>query len=164
VRIIVSIFLLALFSAGAAAQGVQSIEVSDVGIYKAEMTGGAVTAPGTPMGKTNLVNGVELMERTTIVPAALGTSFGFRYKIVGETDGADVNLKFVNHYPEPGLKSPTTGNTYMSGEYVLQRKSGLQHWKGYTFESDWELVPGAWTFEIWVGDRKMATQDFTVVK
>jgi hypothetical protein len=161
VRIIISLLLLAV---AAQAQEVQHIEITDVGIYKAENTGSVVPAPGTPMGKTNLVTDVVLMERTTIVPAALGTAFGFRYTIIGEPDGTEINLKFINHYPAPGLKNPATSNTYMSSEYLLQRKMGAKHWKGYTFESDWELVPGIWTFEIWQGDRKMATQDFTVVK
>ena len=151
-------------ASAAQAQQVQHIEITDVGIYKAENTGGTVAAPATPMGKTNLVTDIVLVERTTTVPAALGTSFGFRYTIIGEPDGADVNLKFINHYPAPGLNNPASGNTYMSGEYPLQRKLGAKHWKGYTFESDWELVPGTWTFEIWQGDRRMAEQSFTVVK
>jgi hypothetical protein len=155
--------LLAIFSGVAQAQQVQHIEITDTGIYKAEKTGTTAT-PGTPMGVTNFVSDIVLVERTTTIPAGVGTLFGFRYTIIGELDGAEVKLKFVNHYPAPGLRNPASGNTFMSGEYFMQRNLGTKHWKGYNFENDWELVPGTWTFEIWQGDQKLAEQSFTVVK
>lgn len=34
----------------------------------------------------------------------------------------------------------------------------------YGFDDPWELVPGTWTIELWHGDRKLATQSFTVVR
>ena len=56
----ISLLLLAIASA-AQAQEVQHIEITDVGIYKAENTGSVVPAPGTPMGKTNLVTDTGLI-------------------------------------------------------------------------------------------------------
>ena len=36
---------------------------------------------------------------------------------------------------------------------------GAINYRGYVFEQDWELVPGAWTFELWDGQRMLAKPD-----
>ena len=37
-------------------------------------------------------------------------------------------------------------------------------YSGYSFDDPWEIVPGTWRFEIWLGGRKMAEQSFNVSK
>jgi len=163
VRIAISYLLLVLMSAAAQAEDVQRIEIYDVGIYKSQITGHE-EAPGTPAGYRNVVTGIELQQRTTTIPATSGTEFGFRYAIIGNPEGAAVNLRMVSHYPSPGLRNPKTGNAIMRGEYSVERKLGDKSWKSYLLEDDWELVPGTWTFEIWQGERKLAEQSFTVMR
>jgi hypothetical protein len=153
-----------MFSVVAQAQQVQRIEIWDAGTYKSKDVMERVDAPGTPQGYRNIVSDIELQQRTTTVPAILGTSFGFRFSILGKPAGATINLKFVSRYPSPGLQNPKTGNSLMRGEYSVQAKLDTKSWKTYRFDDDWELVPGTWTFEIWQDDRKLAEQSFTVVK
>lgn len=162
-RTMLSFLMAAMFSVAAQAQQVERIDITEAGIYRSEITGSAAS-PGTPTGKTNIVAGVTLIQKTTTIPVALGTSFGFRYVVVGQPNDAAVALRVVSHYPSPGLRDPATGNTYMRSEYSVQKKLGVETYKGYSFEHAWEQVAGTWTFEVWQGDRKLGAQSFTVVK
>jgi hypothetical protein len=98
------------------------------------------------------------------VPAQLGVEFGFRYRIVGTPHSWPVTLNFVTLIPAPGIRNPTTGNTITRGEYSGQAVLGAEAGRYYGFDHEWEIVPGSWTLEIWQGDRKLASQSFTVVK
>jgi hypothetical protein len=46
----------------------------------------------------------------------------------------------------------------------VARAIGAQLHRDYTFEHDWELLPGVWTFQIWYQGRLLAEEKFTVVK
>jgi len=152
------------FSAAAQAQQVQRVEIRDVGIYKAKVTG-SDSAPGTAAGIYNTITNEELQERTTTIPAKLGIRFGFHYSIIGTPNNTPITLKMVTRYPPPGLHNPATGNTLLRGEYSRTKKLGTaDNYRDYGFDDEWELVPGTWTFEIWQDDRKLAEQSFTVVK
>jgi hypothetical protein len=39
-----------------------------------------------------------------------------------------------------------------------------RYFRGYTFHSEQELVPGAWTVEFYFDQKKMAEKAFTVYK
>lgn len=45
---------------------------------------------------------------------------------------------------------------------MLQARIGETSYASYTLEDAFELVPGDWVFEIWQGNRKLATQAFRV--
>jgi hypothetical protein len=47
-------------------------------------------------------------------------------------------------------------------DFVLQTRIGETSYASYTLEDSFELVPGEWVFEIWQGNRKLATQSFKV--
>ena len=36
--------------------------------------------------------------------------------------------------------------------------------KGWFLSEEWELVPGTWTLEAWLGDRLVATQSFELYR
>jgi len=162
-RTVFSILTIAMFSVAVHAQQVQRIEISDPGIYKADITD-TKEAPGAIAGRTNLLSNIKIDQSTTTIPAKLGISFGFKYNAVGTSNGTSVKLKMVTHYPSPGLREPKTGNIMMRDESYTERKLGASGYRFYTLEESWELVPGTWTFEVWEGDRKLATQSFTVIK
>src|SRR5436853_6303330 len=93
-RTVLSLLLLALLSIAAEAQQVQRIEITEAGIYKAE-TGNRTAAPGTPGGSVVSLSGIKLVQKTTTIPAAVGTRFGIRYRIVRQPNRTSVNLKMV---------------------------------------------------------------------
>jgi hypothetical protein len=39
---------------------------------------------------------------------------------------------------------------------------GRVFYESYHFDHDWEMVPGAWSFEIWYDGRKLTEQKLTV--
>ena len=41
---------------------------------------------------------------------------------------------------------------------------GDTNFVSYGFDDAWEVVPGTWVLEFWVGDSKIGEQSFTVVK
>jgi Domain of unknown function (DUF3859) len=162
---IVFAFLFATISSIVQAQQprVDRIDVIERGIYNAEVTK-RVDAPGTPGGTISEVTNIRHVRTTTTIPAQLGVSFGYRYRIVGKPDGASVDLRFVTLIPVPGVRDPKTGNTILHGEYSRPRILGSESVRSYGLRQEWELVLGTWTLEVWQGDRKLASQSFTVVK
>jgi hypothetical protein len=147
----------------ASAQAIQRVEIAEPGIYRAAGKLSTRNEPGTTGGTFTMLNSPGLVEATTTIPATVGVMFGFRYNAFGTTV-APVTLKFVTLLPEPGIRDPKTGTTRIRGEY-LERVTvgGLGEFKGYSFDQSWEIVTGTWTFEIWEGDRKLASQSFNVI-
>ncbi len=144
------------------AQAVQRLDIVESGIFTAHQDR-KVDAPGTAMGTSNIVSDVQLVRETATVPARVGLRFGFRYRVVGKGRGT-VTLTKINHLPAPGLRNPDTGNVTMTERSTIQVSIGETRYTGYSFDHDWELVPGTWTFELWLGDRKLTSRSFAVVK
>lgn len=62
------------------------------------------------------------------------------------------------------MRNPGTGNTMLRQEVSVTNTLGNLTYFEMSFEDTWEMVPGKWTFEIWDGTRKFASQSFEVVK
>jgi Domain of unknown function (DUF3859) len=161
-----ALLLLAAVVGGALAQGggkVDRIEIVETGIYRAE-TATIEAAPGTATRQRNILTDTRLVAPTTRIEAKIGVHFGMRYRVVGRPNNATVKLTSVTLYPAPGLKNPKAASHQPRGEHPLFATIGQINYRGYVFEQDWELVPGVWTFELWDGERKLASQAFNVVK
>ncbi len=146
----------------AQAQTVQRIEIVESGIFTAHQDR-KVEAPGTAVCTTNIVSDVQLVQETATIPARIGVRFGFRYRVVGKGRGT-VTLTKVNRLPAPGLRNPDTGNVTITERTTIEAAIGETRYTGYSFDHDWEFVPGTWTFELWQGDRKLTSRSFDVVK
>jgi hypothetical protein len=160
--------VLCMSSGLAHAQAIQSIEITEYGIYTTE-TATSAAAPGTASGKLDQVTNIKLLQSTASVPAHVGIEFGFRYKINGQPAAAPppktgVNLKYVTHIPKPGMRNPETGNVTLTNIFYQEHKVGEELYRLYRLVEPWEIVPGIWTLEIWDGDRKLLSQDFLVKK
>jgi Domain of unknown function (DUF3859) len=149
----------------ACAQGgkVERIDIVESGIYRAA-TVSIEHAPGTATGKRNILSDTKLVTSTERIEAKVGVHFGMRYRIVGRPGNATIKLMSITQYPAPGLKNPKTESVQTRGENSLLATIGQINYRGYVFEHDWEIVPGAWIFELWDGTRKLASQTFDVVK
>ena len=158
------LWLLAMTAGPVYAQGldVQRLDITDFGIYALdrEISGrdqqGIILGTGTNIQHTS-------PQRT--VPAQIGVTFGFRYRIVGKPEGASVPLKEVIIYPPPGIQTPTSSSRVRKMEFKLEARIGeTANTELYTLEDNFELVPGTWMLETWLGNRKLASQPFRLDK
>jgi hypothetical protein len=143
------------------AQADTQAEIFDAGIYELEFVT-TVDAPNTASGLQSIVRDEKLIERTTCIPAKRGIHFGFRYRVFGDPPGR-VALRMVNHYPADGLRNPATNKVHHMGEVVQPAVTGgVSLYTGYSFDEDWEAVPGIWVFEIWHNGKLLASQKFEI--
>lgn len=135
---------LALLAAAATAraQGIEAdpaaVGAVEAGVFCTEKTGGRLEAPGTVSGFIDLVDEVELVARTLVVPTAPGLTFGYRAAVLADAPDA---VQVVRHPAFRGL-----GAREQTMTAPLERggtRLGL-----YTFDHDYERVEGPWTFEI----------------
>jgi len=141
---------------------VDGATVSNPGIYSLSVMTD-IPDPNTAAGIRHTVGDLTLVTRTTTIPARIGVHFGFYFTVNGASEGGNVQVRYVNRFPGPGLTNPGTGETTHEEEYSQDVAIGGSNYKGWSFDHDYELVPGRWTFEIWYGDRKIAEQSFDVV-
>jgi hypothetical protein len=164
-RVLLALLILGACISGGYAQGgkVERIEIVETGIYRAE-TASIESAPDTATRQRNILSETKLVTVTTRIEAKLGVHFGMRYRVVGRPNGVSVKLTSVTLYPGSGLKNPLSGRSVARGEHLLFATIGAINYRGYVFEHGWEMVPGVWTFELWDGNRKLASQAFDVVR
>ncbi len=159
--------VLALCLAGIAhaqTPAIERIDVIDPGIYVSETIQVKKDAD-TASGEVFYAKSVRLVEKTTTVEAQVGVGFGFKFNVVGQSPNGRAQLTNIIIYPPPGVKNPTTGET--TPREVLARSPALNNpeaYAGFSFEHEWEIVTGTWTFEIWDKERKLASQSFQVVR
>ena len=148
----------------AQAPQIARIDVTEFGVYSADQKqAGPSSVDGVPQ---RTVANVRLEQQTRIVPLRKGVHFGFRYTIAGSPVGAPVQLRMVTLYPPGGLHNPSAHAPIQRSEFAMTRKigEGYSSYHGVALDFDWALVPGDWTLEIWNGDRRLASQVFTLVK
>ena len=142
---------------------IERIDIQKSGIYQGDVVA-KIELKDSPIGTVDILKNPTIVEETTTVAAKVGVRFGTQYLVVGTPKGAGVPLKFVIVFPEQGLRQPGTPEPIYQNDYVANRKIGDSRYQGYTFEFDWELVPGVWKFQIWHESRKLAEQAFTVTR
>jgi len=121
-----------------------------------------VEEKGSVTGYRTIIKNVNVVEQTNRIPATIGTRFGMSYRITGSPEG--YGIKLTKKMRLPGLKDPKAGKVIYSSEYELERPIGRLLYTGYTFEEEWECVPGEWTIEFWYGGKKLAEKTFTVYR
>jgi hypothetical protein len=159
--IIVSIIALLLSSSAAYAQTplVERIRFTEYGIYTVDRD-----VQGRDVLGINRAAATNVRHAATLrsIPAQIGTTFGFRYEVIGRPHAASVELRQVVIFPSPGLIPSSSSKPITQDEFVIQTRIGETSYASYTLEDAFELVPGKWVFEIWQGDRKLATQSFGI--
>ena len=153
--------LLVLAAASAHAQKITGAEIVQYGILKKMVSDGLVDAPNTLAGKSNNAIASQLVESTTTVKTSIGTTFGMLVKLLGEPEGAIVTSHFRCRHPE--LTDPVSGHTGEIDEWESPRPIGVPRYASYTFDHDWELVPGKWTIQVLFGGKVLAEKTFDVV-
>jgi hypothetical protein len=127
-----------------------SVHGVDFGIYRIEGSGPSREA--------------KLVQKTDRIPLKRGTTFGVMVDIHGARDGRERMLRKITRFPAPGLKNPQTGRTRPYSETLVTVRDGDVLHGLFTFDHAWEMVPGTWSIEYWLGDEKLIGKEFTVVK
>jgi len=159
-RVILSVLTVFLFAAPLRPQvKVDTVEVLEWGIYTSEVKDD-VEAEGTVQGTWRLVEKVNVITQTDSIPAKVGKHFGFWFVVKGEPKGEEILITFVNLLP--GLKNPKRDEVLYEEKYTSKVRIGEPSFKGYSFDFDWEAVPGEWAFQIYYEDKKLAEKTFIV--
>ena len=104
--------------------------------------------------------GKRLIKETDQVEAKIGTNFGFRYVLSGPDPDVEVTIK-VRH-PTP-LHDPKTGRDFITSEWGQSVPVGSTNWNtGWIFEKEWEIVPGEWIIQLFVGETKLIEKKFYI--
>ena len=139
-------------------QGLQ-IEFTDYGVYAVDRK-----IHGRDSLGINTATGSNIRHTATLrtIPAQIGTTFGFQFRIIGKPYDAPIDLRGVVKFPSPGMIVPSSTTPVPQDQFKIQTRIGEPAYFSYTIEDSFELVPGVWTMEIWHGDRRLGAQTFTL--
>jgi hypothetical protein len=142
---------------------VDQIEIIESGLYNTE-TLEQVRDPTSATGIRRYVTAT-LKEPTTVIPAQLNTHFGVRYKVIGEPAGAFVDLKIIKKFPRL-MRDPKRPikDAKITSVFDTTVTIGDSNFSGYAFDHPYEILDGAWTWEIYYRDKKVAEKVLTVAK
>ena len=137
-----------------------SAQIVDYGVY--EVSRGASVENENVAAGLVVSYGKQLIKKTDQVEAILGTNFGFRYVLSGPDADVYVTIK-VKH--PTALKGPESGKEFTSSKWGQSVPVGVGNvnWNtGWIFEEDWEIVPGEWVMQLYVGEAKLLEKTFFI--
>jgi len=160
-----TIFFLAAFLfvpviAGAQDTGVGAIDILKAGIYKADETS-QLKANESSLDTVSKLKGIELVKETDTIPAKLGMRFGFWYLVRGTPLGSMTTITQVIIFPPKGLKQPGKERVYQN-KIDFQAKIGGFGYIDYSFDYEWEVIPGKWIVQLWCTGKKLAEKTFNI--
>src|SRR5262249_30339812 len=126
--------------------------------YGAKAANGDVPAPNTGAG---VVHGVDpnhevpLIRQTDAIDAAIGTRFGLRFVIEQRTNRSQ-NIPIHVRVTHP----PINGRTV--DQWDIKGQPGIVRYSGWSFDTEAELAPGQWKFQLLEGDTVVAEKEFLI--
>ena len=144
------------------AQDATGVEIYEFGIFERGQILGE-TAPPNQGYRHTAVSGLHHLETTRIIPGRLGVTFGVRYRIRGNGLGFAVPLRIVIKFPPQGLYTPGYDMPLFQDATESVVELGEDGFTAHTFDHQWEIEPGIWTFEFWSGDTKLGEEQFEVI-
>jgi hypothetical protein len=140
----------------------ERIRIISYGIYSAgKIPGISKVSPSAINGLTYGVWRPTLVKMTDIVPAKIGTSFGLEFSI--RDIGVHEEVAYTIKLSHPPIRKPGSIDALTTQEW-----EGVANCFGpvgsfYSFDRDWELVPGKWTFQVYCRGFLLSEKIFTVV-
>ncbi|MDY0163258.1 DUF3859 domain-containing protein [Desulfobotulus sp.] len=138
----------------------KSLRITEYGLFRVEITE-TITNPSKITGHQNNIRHV-LLKTTDRIPLQRGANFGVSVVVDGSEDSREWTLRRVIRFPYPGLRDPKTGKTHPYDERLVTVQPGTDGTVSFTFDHEWEMVPGRWAIEFWDGEKKIAEKVFTV--
>ena len=136
-----------------------SVTILEHGLYTAEVVGQQRDPSGVV---TDLLANLCHVATTSTVPMRPRVHFGFRYRVDGPESGTPVDLTLAVTFPE-AVHPPAALGPLKRHQHKSLLPVGTVSYTGYSFDLDWEFVPGVWTLEVLEGERELAALSFTVV-
>jgi hypothetical protein len=141
---------------------ITAVEIVDFGTI--QMSGSGVqVADDTLAGSHKDISGVsrKITKHSPRVVAAKGVTFGVMFRASGTPEGAVVTV--TSRLIHPPMTNPATKATSSSENLPIQTRLGTAQADVFTFEHDWEIVPGKWTQQYYVDGKLLAEKSFNVV-
>ena len=135
------------------------VSVVDFGVYKLSVES-RVKAPRDVSGERNVVANIRLFQRTRVVFAQLGRSFGYRFRIA---DPTLLGRKLTMRTVFPKLRDPRSGRSGTSQSRPFVPLSSGVYYDGYRFDFSWELAEGLWRFQLLDGNKLLHEEVLRVV-
>ena len=159
---LVTISAVALILGGCAfgSPTVRDVVIVEYGLFEKKESGGTSRDEAAPAKKAEMGAEAKLIEQTTQIPAVLGTSFGVRVRFIGGQAGKPIPC--IAKCLHPKITDPASGRTSEADQWEDAGMIGRPGFVGYRFENAWELVPGDWTIQIFVGGKLRTEKTFVV--
>jgi hypothetical protein len=92
-----------------------------------------------------------------------GTQFGvfFRPFGVDALPGMPARVRYVTRFPVPA--GPPGAAPQATAESEIDCLVGLVCTALYTLEQPWEMIPGAWHFEVYAGEKRIMDETINVI-
>ena len=136
------------------------VQLEQFGTFRKTVARGEIEAPGSVQNRAHAVQDAVLDERGSEIRASQGTSFGILVKFIGNAQGMVVPCTAKLFHPK--FTDPQSGRTSEVEEWPCFGTVGRDGYIGYTFDNDWELVPGQWTIQLFVGSKKKIEKAFKI--
>ena len=160
-RNLFALVLLLASTVAAGAQTVDRVKIVEFGVFTRDVIE-TVPTPGVATGNLTTAKDFKLQQKSDVIVARLGTSFGIRFQTIGVPRGKGVKLTWVTRFPAEGLKDPKNG-VFQHNEFTRVHTIGEDSHRMYSFDYPWEMVPGEWSFEFWDGPKKVGEKRFRVI-
>ena len=161
--LVIAILVFSSSAAAAEADDLQ-ITVEAAGILSpgADAIRRDATVPG---GYETYIPSAVVSRITDTIPAVRGTSFGVRFTIRGLPASTTVRLRKVVRHPVMKRPDGTTSTGYETTiDLPVDHEGAAAATEGYGLDEDFELLPGHWSIEIWLGERRLLSETFSLVQ
>jgi len=142
-------------------------KVTGYGVLKVPEAHATESEPQTPAGVANIYHSMpSITTATNRIQAKLGTAFGMIYEISKPEakDGDVADLEVVMSFPPMAKPDGSTSRGFSHFVKSPYKNHKTWGWVDYSFDNDFELVPGLWRFEVRVGGKTLCSQEFTVYR
>lgn len=107
---------------------------------------------------------VEFIEQSDVLHGAVGLSFGIEYFISGLDPGAKKqDTRFASIIKHPLMTNPATGKSATQVKEEKYNYLNQTNYDSFTFEYDWEVVLGIWTFQITQDNNILLEKTFEII-
>jgi Domain of unknown function (DUF3859) len=155
-QILMTMLVVEAFFSSAPVHGAEaSCLITDFGLIGANTEALRVPNVTTATGRYSVIQRGEMLERTAVIPARLGTYFGVARTLSNFPEGENAELVIVH----PQIVTPA--GLALTRAVVPASPSSVAN--GYRLDESYEVVLGTWTFEFFYRGKSLCRQTFQLV-